>query len=125
MKEIFFMFITAPIVQVIVGAGFVLWIFCIWLDNINRNVAVGVSESMDTSQRHGNAWVEVDGAIVQRRFMVDKPHLLEDPNRFQIKDIFSQLNAMGLNLKSLEILVGDKVRVYHPDQTRPVLVAAR
>lgn len=125
MKELALIFIQAPIVQVIMAAGFLLIATCHYLDNMNRQVAVGVSEMLDAGKRHGNAWVELNGVVVQRRFMVDKPHLLEDPNRFQIKDIFNQLHAMGFKLTSLEILVGDKVRVYHPGQTRPVLVDAR
>lgn len=125
MLELFLLFVEAPIVQAIMAIGLVIIGVTVYLDNINRNVAIGVSEHLGAYERHGNAWVEVDGVLVQRRFIVDKPHLLEDPNRFQIKDIFSQLQAMGFELKSLEVLVGDKVRVYRPGQTRPVLVAPR
>jgi hypothetical protein len=104
----------------------VLLIFavCMFLDSVTKNVLIGISPDMDNTQRHGYAWVVEGNAVVRKSFKADKPYLLTEHNKFQIQNIFNQLHDMGFDTEYLEILVGDKVRVYRPDLTRPVYAAA-
>lgn len=110
--------------KAVVMGALIIFAICMFLDQVTRNVQMGVSDDMAPEQRHGNAWVIENGRVVQKRFSVDRPYLLDEPNRYQIQDMFGQLQAMGYEPEYLEILVGGKTRVYRPDQNRPVYAVA-
>lgn len=103
----------------------IVFLICLYMEARLSVVQIGISDSIDKSQHHGVAWVQNDdGRVVGRQFIVDQPHLIENPNRYQIRDIFKQIKMLGFELDHLEILVGGKVRVYRPNQPRPICTAA-
>jgi hypothetical protein len=100
--------------------------FCAYINATWNQVVVGLSDTMSRELRHGTVWMaDATGAIIRKDLRVDRPELLQDPNRFQIQTIFNQLRQLGYEPDHLEILVGDKVRVYRADQLRPICTVPR
>lgn len=86
-------------------------------------VNMGISPQMDRNKAHGTAWVKtVDGGIVKRHFLVDKPERLIRPRFFIVRDMFQQLAKMNMYPDTLEIKVGGVHRVYKFGQIRPILI---
>ena len=99
------------------------------LNHINAthsNVSVGLLDSAARDMRHGTIWMQdVAGDIVRKDVWFDKPHLLDEPNRYQIHNIFEQIRGLGYEPDHLEMLIGDKIRVYRPDVPRPICTTVR
>jgi hypothetical protein len=110
---------------ILVAIAFML-IICSYLDVHVNLVTMGLADSMQRDLRHGTVWMtDEDGVMVRKDFRVDRPEYLENPHRLQIKNMFHQLRKLGYEPDHLEILVGDKVRVYRVDHHRPICSAPR
>jgi hypothetical protein len=95
----------------------------IWYEASFKRVYVGLNIGMSRAIRHGVVWLRQPfKGEAKISFAVDIPDYLEDPSWRTIKDMFKQFEKLGLDVIFIEIMVGDVVRTYSPDQRRPIIV---
>ncbi len=118
-------FVPAPFLYGILGFVAVLICWSILAEPIRNELYVnmGISADMDKHKAHGSVWVKtVDGGIVKRYFLVDKPEKLEKPRWFIVRDMFHQISQMNLHPDTIEIKLAGKTLIYRLGKRRPVVV---
>lgn len=88
-------------------------------------VNIGLSTDIDKKKRHGMAWVKTaDGGMVNIPFLADRPENLTNPTKFTVRDIFMQINKMGMCPQSIEVTIGGNTKVYRAPESEVLLLAA-
>lgn len=99
------------------------WILSTLFGIFDATVQIGISSDICKDRRHGVALVGIpNNGSHFIPFLVDNPDYLKNPSAAIIAALFHQIAKMGYYPKTLEIAVGDKMRVYEFGKSKPVLV---
>ena len=91
--------------------------------NLIPAISLGINPQLAHQERHGVAWVRSDNdGVIPQAFKVDKPHRLIRPSRRTVRQMFEQIEKMGMVPYHLEIMVNNKRTIFKRDQEQPVLI---
>jgi hypothetical protein len=86
-------------------------------------ISIGINPQLAHTERHGVAWVRSDNdGVIPQAFKVDKPKRLIRPSKTTVRQMFEQIEKMGMVPYHLEIMVNNTQTIYKRNHDQPVLI---